>query len=91
MLRPYRLRYLGNKAGRNRAAIERELAFFRKHRKRMRYRDLGNRGVAIGSGGVEAANKILVTQRMKRSGMRWHIQGGQAVLTEVDLENRTGR
>lgn len=75
------LRYLRDKAGRNRAAIERELAFFRKHRKRMRYRDLSDRGVAIGSGVVEAANKILVTQRMKRSGMRWRIVGGQAVLT----------
>ncbi len=47
------LRYLRDKAGRNRAAIERELAFFRKNRKRMRYRDLSDRGVAIGSGVVE--------------------------------------
>ena len=78
------LRYLRDKAGRNRAArnaVERELAFFRKHRKRMRYRDLSDRRLAIGSGVVEAANKILVTQRMKRSGMRWRIHGGQAVLT----------
>ena len=30
---------------------------------------------------VEAANETLVTQRMKRSGMRWRIAGGQAVLT----------
>ena len=37
--------------------------------------------IAIGSGVVEAANKTLVTQRMKRSGMRWRIVGGQAVLT----------
>ena len=28
-----------------------------------------------------APNKTLVTQRMKRSGMRWRIAGGQAVLT----------
>ena len=78
------LRYLRDKAGSNRAArnvIERELAFFRKHRRRMRYRDLGDRRLAVGSGVVEAANKILVTQRMKRSGMRWRIHGGQAVLT----------
>ncbi len=47
------LRYLRDRAGRNRAAIERELAFFRKNRKRMRYRDLSDRGVAIGSGVVE--------------------------------------
>ena len=27
------------------------------------------------------SRQILVTQRMKRSGMRWRIPGGQAVLT----------
>ena len=78
------LRYLRDRAKRNRAAravIERELAFFRKHRKRMRYRDLSEQGFAIGSGVVEAACKTLVTQRLKRSGMRWCIHGGQAVLT----------
>ncbi len=76
--------YLRDKAGGDRAArtaIERELVFFRKHRKRMRYRHLSDRGIAIGSGVVEAANKTLVTQRMKRSGMRWRIVGGQIVLT----------
>ena len=78
------LRCLRDRAKRNRAAravIERELAFFRKHRKRMRYRDLSEQGFAIGSGVVEAACKTLVTQRLKRSGMRWCIHGGQAVLT----------
>ena len=65
----------------DRAEIERELAFFRKHRHRMRYHALKEEGIAIGSGVVEAANKTLVTQRMKRSGMRWRIAGGQAVLT----------
>ena len=65
----------------DRAEIERELAFFRKHRHRMRYHALKEEGIAIGSGVVEAANKTLVTQRMKRSSMRWRIAGGQAVLT----------
>ena len=65
----------------DRAETERELAFFRKHRHRMRYHALKEEGIAIGSGGVEAANKTLLTQRMKRSGMRWRIVGGQAVLT----------
>ena len=36
----------------------------------MRYHALKAEGVAIGSGVVEAANKTLVIQRMKRSGMR---------------------
>ncbi len=35
----------------------------------------------IGSGVVEAACKTLVTQRLKRSGMCWGIDGGQTVLT----------
>ena len=65
----------------DRAETERELAFFRKHRHRMRYHALKEEGIAIGSGVVEAANKTLVTQRMKRSGMRWRIVGGQSVLT----------
>ena len=75
------LRYLRDRAKRNRAEIERELAFFRKHRKRMRYQDMKEQGLTIGSGVVEAACKTLVTQRLKRSGMRWRIPGGQAVLT----------
>ena len=61
--------------------LERELKFFRKHRRRMRYASLTARGYTIGSGVVEAANKVLVNQRMKRAGMRWSIEGGQNVLT----------
>ena len=44
----------------DRAETERELAFFRKHRHRMRYHALKEEGIAIGSGVVEAANKTLV-------------------------------
>ena len=75
------LRHLLGRATSGKAEIERELAFFRKNRHRMRYRALKDRKMPIGSGVVEAANKTLVTQRMKRSGMRWRIAGGQAVLT----------
>ena len=74
------LRHLLSKATSGKAEIERELAFFRKNRHRMRYRTLRDRKLPIGSGVVEAANKTLITQRMKRSGMRWRIPGGQAVL-----------
>lgn len=35
----------------------------------------------IGSGPVEAACKTLVAQRMKQSGMRWGMHGGQGILT----------
>jgi hypothetical protein len=47
-----------------------ELAYFRKHKKRMKYAELKAKGFMIGSGVVEAACKTLVTQRLKQSGMR---------------------
>jgi hypothetical protein len=61
--------------------IETELGYFRRNRHRMRYAKLNAKGYPIGSGVVEAACKTLVTQRMKRSGMRWRHEGGQAILT----------
>jgi hypothetical protein len=47
----------------------------------MRYADLRAQNLPIGSGVVEAACKTLVSQRLKRSGMRWCHTGGQAILT----------
>jgi hypothetical protein len=38
-------------------------------------------GIPLGSGVTEAACKVLVSQRLKRSGMRWGLAGGQVVLT----------
>ena len=64
-----------------RKAIATELGYFRGHRHRMRYAQMTARDLPIGSGIVEAACKTLVTQRMKRSGMRWRHEGGQAILT----------
>ena len=64
-----------------RQAIHKALAYFREHRHRMRYADLRACNLPIGSGVVEAACKTLVSQRLKRSGMRWRMAGGQAILT----------
>jgi hypothetical protein len=55
-------------------------AYFRKHRGRMNYAALVERGLPIGSGVVEAACKTLVAQRLKLSGMRWG-HGALAILT----------
>jgi hypothetical protein len=57
------------------------LGYFRENRHRMNYAAVAAQGLPIGSGVVEAACKTLVTQRMKRSGMRWRHEGGQAILT----------
>jgi hypothetical protein len=64
-----------------RQAIHKALSYFREHRHRMRYGALRAQHLPIGSGVVEAACKTLVSQRLKRSGMRWRTAGGQAILT----------
>ena len=74
------LRYLADKYPR-RKTIRTALKYFRNNRKRMAYAEALEENLPIGSGVVEAACKTLVTQRLKRSGMRWGIAGGQAVLT----------
>lgn len=64
-----------------RHAIRLAVGYFRRHRERMRYATVKEAGLPVGSGVVEAACKTLVTQRLKRSGMRWREAGGQAILT----------
>ncbi|HKZ19418.1 MAG TPA: hypothetical protein VJQ57_04845, partial [Acidimicrobiia bacterium] len=72
--------HLRNKHPRRRK-LRQELWYFRRNRHRMRYAELAAKRYPIGSGVVEAACKTLVTQRLKRSGMRWRHEGGQAILT----------
>ena len=74
------LRYLRDKHPR-RKAIRGELNYFRRNRHRMQYAAMKQAHLPIGSGVIEAACKTLVTERLKRSGMRWRQAGGQAVLT----------
>ena len=74
------LRYLRCKHWR-RKRIGEVLGYFRRNRQRMDYAEAAQRGLPIGSGVVEAACKTLVTERLKRSGMRWREAGGQAILT----------
>ena len=64
-----------------RKKLAQQTQYFRNNRKRMRYAEMKAAGLPIGSGVVEAACKTLVTQRLKRAGMRWRSDGGQAVLT----------
>ena len=70
-----------NSTGAKRAAIDKEVKFLEKRKHRLRYKELLDRALPIGSGVVEAACKTLASERMKRSGMRWGEEGGQAVLT----------
>ncbi|MBW6499402.1 MAG: transposase [Bacteroidales bacterium] len=70
--------------------IEAELKYLQRNRKKMNYFELRQNNLPIGSGVVEAACKNLIGARMKKSGMRWTIDGGQTVLTlrSLILSNR---
>jgi hypothetical protein len=56
------------------------IAYFERHRKRMRYASLRRKHLPIGSGVIEGTCKSLASDRLKRAGMRWDPQGGQAIL-----------
>ena len=60
--------------------LRRAIKFLRQNRERMNYAEFIGRGLPIGSGPVEAGCKTIVTARLKRSGMRWSMAGGQDVL-----------
>jgi hypothetical protein len=56
------------------------LTYLENNSHRMAYKTFSEKGYLIGSGAMEAAHRNVIQQRMKRSGQRWTIQGGQQVL-----------
>jgi hypothetical protein len=70
--------------------VEKEIKYLQHNRTRMNYFELRKNKLPIGSGVVEAACKNLIGARMKKSGMRWTLEGGQTVLTlrSLILSNR---
>ena len=60
--------------------LRRAVSFLGRNAQRMRYVEFIRLGLPIGSGPVESASKNIVNARLKRSGMRWSMDGGQNVL-----------
>ena len=56
------------------------LGYFETNRERMRYDEFRAEGLCVGSGVVEAGCKTVVGARCKRSGMRWTVDGVNAIL-----------
>jgi hypothetical protein len=76
------LRYRRDKSkGNKKKIIATQISYIEKYQDQMGYAELRAQGLPIGSGIVEAACKTLVTQRLKRSGMSWGMEGGQSILT----------
>jgi len=53
--------------------------YIENNRGRIDYRRYKLRGYYIGSGAIESGNKLVIQQRMKQSGMRWSMSGGQYI------------
>ena len=66
--------------GKRKTAIKEAAAYLSRNKKRMRYHEYLAAGLPIASGAVEGACKNLVKDRMERSGMRWTVDGAEAVL-----------
>ena len=60
--------------------LEKEVGYFQKHAKRMRYQTFVENGYHIGSGLIESACKHVVAQRCKQAAMKWSQPGINAVL-----------
>lgn len=50
------------------------------HRDRLQYPDPEAAGLCTGSGVLEAGCRVVVGQRLERSGMHWHVRGANAIL-----------
>jgi hypothetical protein len=61
--------------------MEKHLRYFDAKRPYMKYKEYLGRGYPIGSGVVEGACRHLVKDRMEQTGMRWQVEGAQAVLS----------
>lgn len=57
-----------------------EYNYLWKRRRHMDYATYKAKGIPIGSGVTEAGCKVVASQRLKLSGMKWNKQGGQVVL-----------
>jgi hypothetical protein len=60
--------------------INKVIGYFSNHKHMMRYDQYLAKGYPIGTGVVESACGSLVKNRMERNGMRWSMQGAQAML-----------
>ena len=66
--------------GAQRKTLDSIITYFQNNRTRMRYDEYLAAGYPIGSGVAEGACRHLVKDRMERTGMRWTVEGAQAIL-----------
>lgn len=57
-----------------------EIGYFEKNKKRMRYDDFRKKGLFVGSGVLEAGCRTVIGQRLKQSGMHWSVKGANSII-----------
>ena len=70
----------GKLSGARRKVLESAIEYMENNRQHMRYDKYLAAGYPIGSGVAEGACRHLVKDRMEQTGMRWTVQGAQAML-----------
>lgn len=64
----------------NKEKLDAVITYFTNQRQRMNYAAYRSQRLPIGSGVTEAACKVIIKQRLCRSGMRWKARGASIVL-----------
>lgn len=67
--------------GMKKTTVESAITYYENNLDRMRYDEYLAAGYPIASGVAEGACKHLVKDRMERAGMRWELEGAQAILS----------
>jgi len=60
--------------------IRKAIEYFQTNKDRMRYAEFRRQGLFVGSGVVEAGCKSVIGLRLKQSGMRWTVEGANAII-----------
>lgn len=66
--------------GHGKEVCEKEISYFQKNTKRMRYNEFRKQGLFVGSGVLEAGCKTVIGQRLKQSGMHWSLKGANNII-----------
>lgn len=76
---------------RDEEALRTAIRYFTNHGSKMEYWQHTAENLPIGSGVTEAACKVLIKERLAKSGMRWKGEGASAVIALRALEITAGR
>ena len=69
-----------NLSKKSQATIQSAITYFENNRSRMRYGDYLREGYPIASGIIEGSCRLVVEDRLDRTGMRWSLEGALAML-----------